>query len=202
MSRVPDRRPGADHGDLTRLLHELPAGRRDVVDRVYALLYDELRALADRAMSRERGDHTLQTTALVHESYVRLATGAQVEWRDRAHFMALAARVMRQVLVDHARARGRGKRGGGLQRVTLTGDLAAAPQPGNFDALDLERALDVLAAEHPEKARVVEMRFFGGMSQDEIAEVEAVTTRTVERHWRFARAWLLARLDEGPAAGA
>jgi RNA polymerase sigma factor (TIGR02999 family) len=116
--------------------------------------------------------------------------------------MALAARVMRQVLVDHARARGRGKRGGGLQRVTLTGDLAAAPQPGNFDALDLERALDVLAAEHPEKARVVEMRFFGGMSQDEIAEVEAVTTRTVERHWRFARAWLLARLDEGPAAGA
>jgi RNA polymerase sigma factor (TIGR02999 family) len=190
---------GASPEEITRLLRELPGAEREVVDRVYALLYPDLRMLAERAMRAERGDHTLQTTALVHESYLRLAGGALVEWRGRAHFMALAARVMRQVLVDHGRGRGRAKRGGGLERVTLTGEIAAAP--GAFDALDLERALGQLAQEHAEKARVVEMRFYGGMSTEEIAEVLGVTTRTVERHWRFARAWLLAALGgDTPAA--
>lgn len=194
--------PGpADAGEITRLLRELPGGRREVVDRVYALLYGPLRDLAARAMRGERGSHTLQATALVHESYVRLVGGAPVEWRGRAHFLALAARVMRQVLVDHARARRRAKRGGGLERVTLTGALAAAPGGDGYDALDLERALERLAAAHPDQARVVEMRFFGGMTHEEIAEVAGVATRTVERHWRFARAWLLAALGEGPGAG-
>lgn len=165
------------------------------VDRLLPLLYDRLRTVARRHIRDEGRDHTLQPTALVHEVYLRLA-GSGVDWNGPAHFLALAAREMRRILVDHARAAGAAKRGGGLQRIPLADDLAMV-QSRPLDSLALDEALDHLAARHSRRARVVEMRLFAGMLHDEIAAVLGVTDRTVKEDWKMARAWLARELRRG-----
>jgi RNA polymerase sigma factor (TIGR02999 family) len=159
------------------------------------LVYDDLRARADALMRHERGDHTLQATALVHEAWLRLVDRGSVGWEDKTHFFAVAARALRRVLVDHARTRRRDKRGGGAPRLPFNDEMLAAYE----DAVDLVAMDDALAKLHnedEEAARIVELRFFGGLGHDEIATVLDVSTRTVERRWRFARAWLFRALAD------
>jgi RNA polymerase sigma factor (TIGR02999 family) len=144
-------------------------------------------------MARERRGHTLQPTALVNEAYLRLVDAQTLRWQDRAHFFGIAARLMRQVLVDHARSRGNHKRGGHARRVTLTDNLAASRQP-DVDIIDLHRALDALAAADPRKARVIELRYFGGLSVEETAEVLHLSTDTIKRDWRLGKLWLAREL--------
>lgn len=172
------------------------AARSDLVD----LVYPELQRLAGRYLRSEQQNHTLNPTALVHEVYMRLA-GAEVAWSDRVHFFAVAARVMRRVLVDHGRTRRRQKRGGGLFRVTLSEGLAPAAEPA-ADIVALDRALSRLADLDERKARAIELHFFAGMTYDQIAEALEVSTATVSRELRFAKAWLHERLtSEEPAGG-
>lgn len=177
----------------TTLLRRVCSGEPESTDRLMDLVYDDLRALAGRLIRAERAGHTLQPTALVHEAYLRLIDQSAVEWRGRAHFMAIAARMIRRVLVDHARARGRLKRGGDHRRISLT-SIDAIPD-ASVDLLDLEDALEMLARLDERHARVVELRFFGGLSDAEAATVLGVTDRTVRNDWRVARAWLQVRLD-------
>jgi len=187
-----------DDGDVIRLLAALRQGgpdRNDALDRLFPLVYAELRRAADYLLQRERDGHTLQATALVHEAFLKLSAGQAPEVQDRAHFVGIAARAMRQILVDHARRRQAEKRGGG-QFVTL-GDDAAATQGTDADTLlAIHEALGELAAMDARLAQVVEMRFFGGLGETEIAAALDVTTRTVQRDWAKARAWLHARLAE------
>lgn len=174
------------------------AGNREAFDRLVTMLYGELERLARGAMRRERSGHTLQTGALLHEAYVRLID-AEVDWRDRAHFLAVAARTMRRILVDHAKARGRAKRGSGL-RVTLTGPIdAAAAGASPVDVLVLNDALDRLAAQDERKAQVVELHLFTGLTGQETAEALGVSTATIERELRMARAWLQRELSRPDA---
>ncbi|MCB1183586.1 sigma-70 family RNA polymerase sigma factor [bacterium] len=180
---------------ITLLLGDIRAGDTSAVDRLLPLVYEELRRLAQARLASERADHTLQATALVHEAYLRLVDQRAAGWQDRAHFMALAATAIRRVLVDHARRRLAAKRGGGGERLSLTvAELADAPG-ADLDLIDLDAALAELGAAKPDHAQVIEMRFFGGMTAAEAAEVLGVTERTVERRWRFARAWLYRRLE-------
>lgn len=174
-------------GEATQLLHDWRAGSLEARDRLVALLYGELRGLAVRQFGRERADHTLQPTALVSEAYQRLAALERIDWRDRAHFIGVAARLMREILIDHARRHQAEKRDGG-QRVTLFTNLPA--QEGALDALALEQALQRLERLAPDKARVVELRFYGGLSIEETAEVMEISPATVKRHWQAARVWL------------
>jgi RNA polymerase sigma factor (TIGR02999 family) len=176
---------GSDAGEVTRLLQAVKEGRRDAMDRLVPLVYDELRALARRQLRHERSNHTLQATALVHEAYAKLVSSA-VNATDRAHFLAIAARAMRQVLVDHARTHKAQKRGGGWMRTTL-GDGQMAAEFRAEEMLALDTALDELDAR---QRQVVEFRFFAGMEEQEIATVLGVTDRTVRRDWVKARAWL------------
>jgi RNA polymerase sigma factor (TIGR02999 family) len=160
-------------------------------ERLFSLVYDELRQLAQRYLASEPAGHTLEPAALVHEAYVHLAEGKQVEWKGKTHFFAVGARVMRRLLIDHARARGRGKRGGDWQRVTL--DPRLSPFGHDLereDVLALEEALVQLAALDPRQAEIVELRFFSGLTIEEIAAHLAVSKRTVETDWMHARAWL------------
>ncbi len=188
-----------DPVDATQILQELNRGERDAVDRLLPLLYDELRRLAQVQLNGERPDHTLQATALVHEAYLRLVDQTRVRWQDRSHFIAVAATVIRRVLVDHARRRASLKRGGDPERVTLT-RLDLVEQGMNaIDLIALDDALNALAAEHETAAQVVEIRFFGGLTHAEIAVMQGVSERTVERLWRFARAWLFRALGGEPA---
>lgn len=167
-------------------------GESGAEDELLARLYGELRNLAAHHLRGERSAHTLQPTALVHEAYLRLLDQRGIDWRDRAHFFGLASTMMRRILVDHARARGRKKRQpGDADPVTLT--LRAGPEAG---ILDLDRALRDLAEPYPRHARVVEMRYFGDLDNEEIAECLGISLATVKRDWQFARAWLRARLDE------
>jgi RNA polymerase sigma factor (TIGR02999 family) len=178
-------------GEVTRLLAALDAGDSDALERLLPLVYDELRRLAEIQLRGERAGHTLQPTALVHEAYLKLA-GGDLSISDRAHFLAVAARAMRQALVDHARRRDRVKRGGGLRPVTLTG--GSWSEELDLDGLiALDAALEDL---EPRQRQVVEGRFFGGMTEEEIATVLGVTRRTVRRDWVKARAWLYRRLYE------
>lgn len=158
------------------------------------LVEAELRRLARGYMSRERKGHTLQATALVNEAFVRLVDTPKVRWQDRAHFLGISARLMRRVLVDHARARGYEKRGGGVRHVTLTDALLVTPGP-DVDLIGLDRALEALAVVDARKARVVELRYFGGMSVEETADVLHVSTDTIKRDWRLAKLWLLRELE-------
>jgi len=174
-----------DPGEVTQLLRAVKEGRREAMDRLVPLVYDELRALARRQLRHERSDHTLQATALVHEAYGKLVTSA-IDAADRAHFLAIAARAMRQVLVDHARTHNAQKRGGGRARTTLS-DGQAAVEFRADEVLALDRALEEL---EPRQRQVVEFRFFAGMEEQEIATVLGVTDRTVRRDWVKARAWL------------
>jgi RNA polymerase sigma factor (TIGR02999 family) len=181
-------RDGRPDDTVTRLLHEWQAGSDAALDRLLPVVYGELRRLARRALRGERSGHTLQTTALVHEAYLRLV-GADVPWRDRVHFFAVAARCMRRVLVDHARARASDKRGGDVVRVTLTEDLAA-DEPTGLDLVALDQALGKLETRDPRKAWTVEMHYFAGLTLEEIAELHGVAAVTVKKDLRFARAFL------------
>lgn len=180
---------------VTQLLRAWHDGDDTALDALIPLVEAELRRLARAHMARERRAHTLQTTALVNEAFVRLVDAREVRWQDRAHFLGIAARLMRRVLVDHARARGYQKRGGGAQKVVLDEAMVVAPAV-DFTVLDVDRALLALAAVDERKSRVVEMRFFGGMSVEETAEVLHVSPDTVKRDWRLAKLWLLRELQQ------
>lgn len=187
-----DEQVPASPGDVTRLLRAASEGDRAALDRVLPLVYEELRRMARRQLAREHGAPTLQPTTLVHESYLKLAAGGELRAADRAHFMAIAARAMRQVLVDHARRRRAVKRGAGWARTTLD-------DPAWVAGLETEALLaldDALEQLEPRQRQVVEYRFFGGMEEREIADVLGVTERTVRRDWVKARAWLYAALYE------
>ena len=182
--------------EITQVLQRFREGDPRAHDQLLAVLYDELRTMARQRFAAERGDHTLQSTALVHEVWIRLVDQTQVEWQNRAHFLAIAAQAMRRILVDHARRTRSQKRGGDTPKLSLTAaeNVEVSSQEA-VDVLDLERALEDLAAEHPEHAAIVEMRFYGGMTAKEAGEAQGVTERTAERRWRFARAWLYRALD-------
>ncbi len=191
--------------DVTGILAELSRGATEpgnAPEQLLPLVYDELRRLARSYLQRERADHTLQATDLVHEAYEHLADRSRVDWRGRAHFFAAAAQAMRRVLVDHARDRGALKRGGGQQRVTLEG-LAGSPGGSDLDLVELvalDWALTQLAALDAREAQVVELRYFGGLTTMEIARFLSVSERTVEYDWIHARAWLQKEiLEEGGA---
>jgi RNA polymerase sigma factor (TIGR02999 family) len=182
--------------DVTRLLREWQAGSGPALERLIPLVYDELHALASRYLARERRDHTLQTTALVNEAFLKLAGQREVDWQSRAHFFGIAAKLMRRILVDHARRDGRVKRGGGAPHLPL--DDFDPPAPGNavdpVDACVLDTALARLEALDPQQGRVVELRFFGGMTIEETAEVMGISPATIKREWAVARAWLYREL--------
>lgn len=181
-------------GVVTELLAAWRDGDEAALDRLLPHIEAELRRLARGYMKRERRGHTLQTTALVNEAFLRLTAARQLPWQDRAHFLGIFARLMRRVLVDHARARGYRKRGAGVQHVPLDEQLAASPDP-SVDIVALDRALDLLAEADPRKSRVIEMRFFAGLSVEETAEVLHVSSDTVKRDWRLAKLWLLRELE-------
>ena len=186
-----------DAASPTELLLAWGRGETSAVEALMPLVYDELRRLARGYMRRERAEHTLQPTALVNEAFLRLIEIRRVEWQNRAHFFAIAARCMRRILVDAARARQALKRGGDYMRVDLDADLAVSDAP-NLDLIALDRALQTLAAMDERRERVVELRFFAGLSIDETAQLLDVSPETVMRDWTVARAWLFQQL--GPAA--
>ncbi len=184
----------SDSQTLTILLDETKDSAQRVA-RLLPLVYDQLRAVAQRALAAERPDHTLEATALVHEAYLKLVGEREIPWASRAHFYVAAAEAMRRILLDHARARGRVKRGGGRARLTLSGvtDLASKPDEiVRFD--DAFRRLD---GESPEAAAIVRLRFFAGLSVEQTAEALGVSTSTVDRRWAFARAWLYQAFRDG-----
>jgi len=175
--------------NITHLLKEWSDGDRQALDKLTPLVYEELRHHAARYLRRERRGHTLQTTALIHEAYLRLIDARDVHWQSRAHFFAIAANLMRRILVEHARRRDADKRGGSHIRVQLDDALAVADEP-DVDLLAIDEALDRLAAIDPQQARVVELRFFSGLSVEETAAALGVSPKTVKRDWSVARAWL------------
>jgi RNA polymerase sigma factor (TIGR02999 family) len=181
-------------GAVTELLRAWADGDDGALERLTPLVETELRRLARAYMRRERRGHTLQTTALVNEAFLRLTDARRVRFQDRAHFLGISARLMRRVLVDHARSRGYQKRGGGAQRVTLDEGLAKTPEIA-LDVVALDRALSALAEVDARKSRMVELRFFGGLSVEETAEVLGVSADTVKRDWRLAKLWLLRELE-------
>ena len=180
------------------MLRAWSGGDDKALRELVPLVEAELRRLARIYMSRERRDHTLQPTALVNEVFLRLVDAASIPWQDRAHFLGISARLMRRVLVDHARSRGYQKRGGGLHRVTFDDQLVGAPAL-DVDLMALDRALDGLAQVDERKCRVIEMRFFGGLSVEETATALRVSKDTVKRDWRIAKLWLLKAIQDGRA---
>lgn len=170
------------------------------IDNVFPFVYEELRSMARSQLARERRNATLDTGALVHEAYLRLVDETRVASRGRAYFFAAAAQAMRRVLVDAARRRGAAKRGGGARPVSLDEDQVSVDEFAS-ELIDLDRALDALAAEHPRLARVVECRFFGGLTIQETAEAMGISQRTVKYDWSMARAWLFRALETGPSGG-
>ncbi|MGE5177250.1 MAG: ECF-type sigma factor [Hyphomicrobiales bacterium] len=191
-------RDEARSAEPTRILLGTRAGSTDGdanLERLITLVYDDLRSVASRAMRDERAGHTLTPTALVHEVYLRLVDESRIDWTDRARFFAIAARAMRQILVDHARARAAAKRGGGLLRVTISGNDIAGGD-GALDALALSDAFERLGARDERAASVAEMRVFGGLTHEEIAHALGVSRRTVDSDWTFARRWLSRALAE------
>lgn len=194
MSRIAD-----GDGEVTRLLRRAREGEPGALEEVFPLVLEELRAVAAGRLRGEPEGHTLQPTALVNEAYVKLVASPDVDWRDRAHFFAVAARAMRQVLVDRARRRNADKRGAGARPTTLSGEelLEAADGPSPEDLLALDEALDELDRLDPRLRQVVELRFFAGLTDGEIGQALGVTRRTVQRDWTKARAWLYAELDRG-----
>lgn len=181
---------------VTQLLEQARQGQPDAMERLLPLLYAELHRIAEIHMGRERPDHTLQPTALVNEAYLRLLGTTEVAWENRAHFLRAASQTMRRVLVDHARARNAAKRGSAM-RVTLDESLDASNDDRTLDLLILDDAMERLAAAEPRWAQVVELRCFGGLEVAEVAKVLELSTATVARDWRFARAWLQQALADG-----
>ena len=201
MSPTPDRSPpslpppppAATTHDVTRLLFDLQQGKDGAADQLVPLVYSELHDLAVHYMRGERDDHTLQPTALVHEAYMRLVDQRNASWQNRSHFFGIAAQAMRRILVDHARRKRAAKREGG-NRVTLDESVAEAPQR-SVDLMALDDALNKLAALDPRQARVVELRFFGGLDIEQTAESLGISPATVKRDWTFARAFLQREMD-------
>ena len=189
MDKPPGPRPSEASGDVTGLLRAWSEGDETALERLVPLIEDELHRLARAHMARERKGHTLQATALVNEVFLRFPAAGRLRWQDRAHFIAVAARLMRRVLIDHARVRGRRKRGGGAKLVTLDEEALTAREP-SIDVVAVDQALEAFARIDPRKSQVVELRFFGGLSLEEIAGVLHVSVETVKRDWRLARLWL------------
>lgn len=187
--------------EVTQLLIDWGKGDQAALDKLLPLVDEELRRLAGRYMRRESPGHTLQTSALVNEAYLRLIEQKSVNWQNRAHFFGIAAQLMRRILVDHARRRQYAKRGGGAQKAPLD-EAAMAPQERAAELVALHEALTQLAAMDERKGRIVEMKFFGGLTTEEVAEVLKVTPRTIEREWRKAKAWLHHAISKGEADGA
>lgn len=175
--------------DVTQLLREWSRGDQSVVDQLTPLVYSELRRLADGYMRRERPDHTLQPTALIHEAYIRLIQQSQPEWHSRSHFFRFAAHLMRQILVDHARTRRAEKRGGDAEKVPFD-DMAIVAASEPVDVLAVDEALERMASFDPRKAQTLELKFFGGMSEEEIAQALGISVRTLGRELRLAKAWM------------
>jgi RNA polymerase sigma-70 factor (ECF subfamily) len=184
----------SEQGEVTLLLRAMADGDPCAADKLLPLVYHELHRLAESCMRRERADHTLQPTALIHEAYLRLA-GKAVDWQNRAHFIGIAAHVMRRVLVDYARAHSAQSRGGKLRRVEFDEGLAVATERSS-EVLLVDEALCALEEVHPRQARVVELRYFAGLSTEETAKVLEIAPRSVERDWTQARAWLFERLGK------
>jgi RNA polymerase sigma factor (TIGR02999 family) len=191
--------PAQSAQQVTQLLQAWGQGDDAALEKLVPLVHQELRRLARRYMFGERAGHTLQATALVNEAYVKLLGCQKVQWQNRAHFFAISAQLMRRILVDSARARGYQKRGGGVPKVTLDECLIGPPERGK-DLIALDDALAELAAVDPRKVRVVELRFFGGLSAEETAEVLKVSPETVLRDWRLAKAWLAREMGKSAAA--
>lgn len=192
--------PTADDGEITRLVERWSAGEEDALNRLIELVYDDLRQIAHRHLRLDRPDHTINTTALVHEAYLRLAGQQDGVWRSRGHFFAFASRAMRNILVDYARRRHAQKRGGTRIQVPLDENVASVEAEA-AELLALDEALVKLAARSPRMAQVVECRFFGGLSMAEIAEVLDASVRTVEREWTRAHAYLYGALSGDATAG-
>lgn len=176
--------------DLTKTLNEIPATAREkVLEKFVPLVYDDLRALAAKYLASEYAGHTLQPTALVHEAYLKLIDQSRVQWQGRTHFLAIGAAAMRRILIDHGRTKKREKRGGGWQRVVLD-EACAVTDSAEVDLESLQSALEALTDLDPMQARIVELRFFGGLTVDEVAELLEVSKRKIEGDWTHARAWL------------
>ncbi len=188
--------PAESPEQLTILLRRWSEGDAGAGDQLLPLVHDELRRIASRHLKGERRDHTLETAALVNEAYLKLTKGSASAWNDRTHFFAFAARAMRGILVDHARGHACRKRGGGAHKVPLD-EAVLTSDALSTDLLSLDDALTKLTDKDPTKGRVVELRFFSGLTNQEIAELLDVSLSTVERHWRLARAWLRSALDHG-----
>lgn len=182
--------------NVTQMLHDWSDGDREVFDKLVPIVYEELRRQAARYLRRERPGHTLQTTALIHEAYIRLIDQKNVRWQNRAHFFAIAAQLMRRILVDHARSRQAAKRGGSDIKLPLE-EAIIASEGREVDLVALDEALKRLAAIDPQQSRVVELRFFSGLNVEETAEVLEVSPRTVKRDWNVAKAWLRREISEG-----
>ena len=193
-------RQEASSNEVTLLLRAWGGGDAQALDRLAPLIYQELHRIARSYMVRERTDHTLQTTALVNEAYVRLVDARQVSWHDRAHFFAVCARAMRRILVDHARSRGYQKRGGGKVLVQFD-EACGMALSSDSNLLELDEALDRLSTLDSRKAKVIEMRFFGGLSVEETAEALSISPETVMRDWKLARAWLYRELSADQSNG-
>ena len=184
-----------DKRDVTQLLIDWREGDEGVPERLMPLVYEELRRLARRYLQHERSDHTLQATALVHEAYLRMVDDAQTSWKDRVHFYGIAARVMRQILVDHARKHNAAKRGGLEQKLSLE-EARDLPTNNAVDLVALDGALEDFAQTYPRKSEVVELKFFGGLDAKEISDVLQVSEKTVLRDWNFAKLWLCRALSD------
>lgn len=181
-------------GDVTRLLASIKGGSHDALAKVLPLVYDELHTLAERALRGERPDHTLQPTALINEAYLRLADQSGVKWQSRSHFVAVAATMMRRILVDHARAHIAQKRGGGQTRIELN-EAVAAGETKSIDLEALDEALAELSRLDERQGRIVEMRYFGGLSVEETAGLLDISPATVKREWNSAKAWMKRRMQ-------
>jgi RNA polymerase sigma factor (TIGR02999 family) len=179
--------------DVTQLLESWSNGDREALERLMPLVYDELHRLARRYLRRERSDHTLQSTALVHEAYLRMVDQKNVRWENRAHFFGVAAQSIRHILVDHARSHNAAKRGAGAAKLSLD-EAIGVPEKREVDLLALDHAMEGLATLDPQQSRIVELRFFGGLSIEETAEVLHISPATVKRDWVMAKAWLYQNL--------
>jgi RNA polymerase sigma factor (TIGR02999 family) len=181
--------------ELTQLLIDWSNGSQDAVEQLFPLVYEELRRLAHRYMRRERPGHTLQTTAVIHEAYFRLIDQKHVQWQNRAHFFAIAAQMMRRILITHAQSRAYAKRGGGALKVSLD-EAAVLSQARAGELIALDEALKGLAVIDVRRSQVVELRFFGGLNNEEIAEVLKISPNTVTRDWNVAKAWLYREMNK------
>lgn len=180
--------------EITICLKDWSGGSREAADRLMPLVYSELRKLAASYLQRQRSDHTLQPTALVHEAYLKLLDVSQTNWQDRAHFFAVAAQTMRHILVDHARSVAADKRGGGAQKIELDEAVSFSNQNEDVDLIDLDEALKKLERQDEMQSRIIEMRFFGGLTVEETAEVLKISPATVKREWAMAKAWLFRQI--------